>query len=83
MTIQTLFGTRDLGAVEANERLGFKPDQRDNGIGAQILWEIGVRSMRLLCNKPRKLVTIKGYESVGHRIAAPRDPSFPLRSCVI
>ena len=50
-----------LDTVEANERLGFKPDQRDNGIGVQILREIGVRSMRLLSNNPRKLVAIEGY----------------------
>jgi 3,4-dihydroxy 2-butanone 4-phosphate synthase / GTP cyclohydrolase II len=47
--------------VEANERLGFKPDQRDYGIGVQILREIGVRSMRLLSNNPRKLVAVEGY----------------------
>ena len=47
--------------VEANERLGFKPDQRDYGIGVQILREVGVRSMRLLSNNPRKLVGIEGY----------------------
>jgi 3,4-dihydroxy 2-butanone 4-phosphate synthase / GTP cyclohydrolase II len=47
--------------VEANERLGFKPDQRDYGIGVQILRDLGVRSMRLLSNNPRKLVGIEGY----------------------
>jgi 3,4-dihydroxy 2-butanone 4-phosphate synthase/GTP cyclohydrolase II len=47
--------------VEANERLGFKPDQRDYGIGAQILRAIGVRSMRLLTNNPRKFVGLQGY----------------------
>ena len=47
--------------VEANERLGFKADQRDYGIGVQILREIGVRTMRLLSNNPRKLVGIEGY----------------------
>ena len=47
--------------VEANERLGFKADQRDYGVGVQILREIGVRSMRLLSNNPRKLVAIEGY----------------------
>jgi 3,4-dihydroxy 2-butanone 4-phosphate synthase / GTP cyclohydrolase II len=47
--------------VEANERLGFKADQRDYGIGAQILRELGVRSMRLLSNNPRKLVALEGY----------------------
>src|SRR5688572_11172036 len=47
--------------VEANERLGFKADQRDYGVGVQILREIGVRTMRLLSNNPRKLVAIEGY----------------------
>jgi 3,4-dihydroxy 2-butanone 4-phosphate synthase/GTP cyclohydrolase II len=47
--------------VEANERLGFKADQRDYGVGVQILRAIGVRTMRLLSNNPRKLVGIEGY----------------------
>jgi len=47
--------------VEANERLGFKADQRDYGMGVQILRDIGVRSMRLLSNNPRKLVGIQGH----------------------
>jgi 3,4-dihydroxy 2-butanone 4-phosphate synthase/GTP cyclohydrolase II len=47
--------------VEANERLGFEADQRDYGMGVQILRELGVRSMRLLSNNPRKLVGIEGY----------------------
>jgi 3,4-dihydroxy 2-butanone 4-phosphate synthase/GTP cyclohydrolase II len=47
--------------VEANERLGFKPDQRDYGIGVQILKDLGVKSMRLLSNNPRKLVGLEGY----------------------
>jgi 3,4-dihydroxy 2-butanone 4-phosphate synthase / GTP cyclohydrolase II len=47
--------------VEANERLGFKADQRDYGIGVQILKDLGVRSMRLLSNNPRKMVAIEGY----------------------
>ena len=47
--------------VEANERLGFKPDQRDYGIGAQILGDLGVRTMRLLTNNPRKFIGLQGY----------------------
>ena len=50
-----------LDTVEANERLGFKPDQRDYGIGVQILRDLGVKSMRLLSNNPRKLVGLDGY----------------------
>jgi 3,4-dihydroxy 2-butanone 4-phosphate synthase / GTP cyclohydrolase II len=47
--------------VEANEHLGFKPDQRDYGIGAQVLRDLGVRTMRLLTNNPRKFVGLQGY----------------------
>ena len=50
-----------LDTVEANERLGFKADQRDYGIGAQILGEVGVRTMRLLTNNPRKFIGLQGY----------------------
>src|SRR5204862_867486 len=51
-----------IDTVEANERVGFKADQRDYGIGVQILKDLGVRSMRLLSNNPRKLVGIEGYQ---------------------
>src|SRR5947209_10218944 len=47
--------------VEENERLGFKADQRDYGMGVQILRELGIRSMRLLSNNPRKVVGVEGY----------------------
>jgi 3,4-dihydroxy 2-butanone 4-phosphate synthase / GTP cyclohydrolase II len=50
-----------LDTVEANERLGFKADQRDYGIGVQILRALGVRSMRLLSNNPRKMIAVEGY----------------------
>ena len=47
--------------VEANEALGFGPDLRNYGIGAQILLDLGLRSMRVLTNNPRKLVGLEGY----------------------
>jgi 3,4-dihydroxy 2-butanone 4-phosphate synthase/GTP cyclohydrolase II len=50
-----------LDTVQANERLGFKPDQRDYGIGAQILRDLGIRTMRLLTNNPRKFIGLEGY----------------------
>jgi 3,4-dihydroxy 2-butanone 4-phosphate synthase/GTP cyclohydrolase II len=54
---------QDEGAdtVEANQRLGFPPDQRDYGVGAQILRDLGVRRMRLMTNNPAKFVGLEGY----------------------
>ena len=50
-----------LDTVEANIALGWEPDLRDYGIGAQILFDLGVRRLRLLTNNPKKLVGLQGY----------------------
>ena len=52
---------KGLDTVEANVALGYKPDLRDYGIGAQILADLGLRSIRLLTNNPRKIVGLEGY----------------------
>lgn len=57
------YALQDTGddTVEANERLGFKADLRDFGIGAQILRDLGLSSLRVMTNNPRKLVGLEGY----------------------
>ena len=54
---------QDAGAdtVEANEALGFKPDLRNYGIGAQVLLDLGLKSIRPMTNNPRKIVGLEGY----------------------
>ena len=62
--------------VEANIELGFKPDLRDYGIGAQILADLGVRKMRLLTNNPKKIVGLEGYGiEVVKRVPIEIDPN--------
>jgi len=74
------YAMQDEGAdtVEANRRLGFKPDQRDYGIGAQILVALGIRRLRLITNNPRKFVGLTGY---GLEIAERVPLEVPPNAC--
>jgi 3,4-dihydroxy 2-butanone 4-phosphate synthase/GTP cyclohydrolase II len=67
--------------VEANVRLGFAPDLRDYGIGAQILRDLGLSSIRLMTNNPRKLIGLDAYGlTIVERVALPTDPTTHNRS---
>ena len=65
-----------LDTVEANEKLGFKADMRDYGVGAQMLVDLGVKKMRLLTNNPKKMVGLEGYGlSVEEQVAIEIEPN--------
>lgn len=71
---------KGLDTVEANLELGFEPDLRDYGVGAQILADIGLSSIRLMTNNPRKIVGLEGYGLVvTERVPLP----VPAHSCNI
>ncbi len=52
---------KGLDTVQANEALGFKPDLRDYGVGAQIICDLGIKKIKLMTNNPKKVVGLKGY----------------------
>jgi 3,4-dihydroxy 2-butanone 4-phosphate synthase/GTP cyclohydrolase II len=77
------YALQDAGAdtVQANERLGFAPDLRNYGIGAQILRDLGLSSIRVMTNNPRKLVGLEGYGlQIVERVPLIADPGQDNRS---
>ena len=67
--------------VEANEALGFAPDLRNYGIGAQILMDLGLSSIRVMTNNPRKMVGLEGYGlEIVERVPLVTDPTDENRA---
>jgi 3,4-dihydroxy 2-butanone 4-phosphate synthase/GTP cyclohydrolase II len=67
--------------VQANQRLGFAPDLRNYGIGAQILRDLGLSSIRVMTNNPRKLVGLEGYGlEIVERVPLLTDPNAENRA---
>lgn len=77
------YSLQDGGAdtVQANQRLGFPPDLRNYGIGAQILRDLGLSSIRIMTNNPRKLVGLEGYGlEIVERVPLLTDPNTENRA---
>jgi 3,4-dihydroxy 2-butanone 4-phosphate synthase/GTP cyclohydrolase II len=66
-----------LDTVEANLKLGFAPELRDYGLGAQILFDLGVRKMRFLTNNPKKVIGLEGYGLKIVEVVPIKAPSNP------
>jgi 3,4-dihydroxy 2-butanone 4-phosphate synthase/GTP cyclohydrolase II len=67
---------KGMDTVQANEALGYQPDLRDYGIGAQILVDLGLKNIQLLTNNPRKIVGLDGYGlKVVERVALQTEPN--------
>ena len=72
----SLQDTEGLDTVEANHRLGFAADQRDYGVGTQILVDLGVRKMRMITNNPGKRAGIEGYgRTIVERVPREIEPN--------
>jgi len=72
------YALQDAGAdtVEANVQLGFKPDLRDYGIGAQVLVDLGLKRLRYMTNNPAKLAGLEGYGlEIGERVPLIAEPN--------
>jgi 3,4-dihydroxy 2-butanone 4-phosphate synthase/GTP cyclohydrolase II len=63
--------------IEANEKLGYGSDLRDYGMGAQMLYDLGIRKIRLLTNNPKKVIGLEGYGLEIVEQAPIRLPSNP------
>ncbi|MDP8230828.1 MAG: bifunctional 3,4-dihydroxy-2-butanone-4-phosphate synthase/GTP cyclohydrolase II [Candidatus Gorgyraea atricola] len=71
---------KGLDTVQANEALGFKPDLRDYGIGAQILVDLGLKKINLMTNNPKKIVGLEGYGlEVVRRVSLEMEPTHSNR----